>query len=46
VLVLGDDAPASVGGVPIGVAGERRFVSGAKSIGGYLAAVYGVGRPH
>jgi hypothetical protein len=46
VLVLGDDAPASVEGVPIGVAGERRFVSGAKAIGGYLAAVHGVGRPH
>lgn len=46
VLVLGDDAPAAVEGVAIGVEGEHRFVSGARAIGRYFAAVHGVGRPH
>ena len=46
VMVRGAGAPASVQGVTIGPHGERRFVSGAADIGRYLAAVYGVGRPH
>jgi hypothetical protein len=46
VLVLGEAAGKAPDGVTVREHAGRRFVSGAKDIGNYLAAVYGSGRPH
>ncbi len=45
-LVIGDDARVVPAQVPVKQANGRRFVDDAKSIGLYLAAAYGIGRPH
>lgn len=46
VLVLRDEAPSDVPGAQPSPNGHRRFISGARAIGGYLSASYGTGRPH
>ena len=45
-LVIGDRARDIPAHVPVKEAGGRRFVDSAKAIGEYLAATYGIGRPH
>lgn len=46
VLVLAEAPDPSVSSVTIGSHDGRRFVSGAKEIGAYLAQVHGTGKPH
>lgn len=46
VLVLRDDAPAALPDAQPSANGHRRFISGARAIGGYFSASYGAGRPH
>ena len=45
-LVIADDAREVPAHVPVKEANGRRFVDNAKAIGLYLAATYGIGRPH
>ena len=45
-LVIADSAREVPAHVPVKEANGRRFVDNAKSIGLYLAATYGIGRPH
>lgn len=45
-LVIGDAAREVPAQVPVREANGRRFVDNAKAIGEYLAAAYGIGRPH
>lgn len=44
-LVIGDERELH-SWVPVKEANGRRFVDNAKAIGEYLAAAYGIGRPH
>lgn len=45
-LVIGDPARAVPEHVAVKSANSRRFIDSAKPIGEYLAAAYGIGRPH
>lgn len=45
-LVIGDAAREVPADLPVKEANGRRFFDDAKAIGLYLAAVYGIGRPH
>ncbi len=45
-LVIADDARELPGHITVGTSNGRRFVDNAKAIGEYLAAAYGIGRPH
>jgi len=45
-LVIADEAREVPTHVPVKEANGRRFVDNAKAIGQYLAATYGIGRPH
>ena len=45
-LVIGDTAREVPAHVAVKHANGRRFVDDAKAIGEYLAAAYGIGRPH
>jgi hypothetical protein len=45
-LVIADDARALPAHIAVKEANGRRFVDNAKAIGDYLAAAYGIGRPH
>lgn len=45
-LVVADDARESPSDVAVKRTNGRRFVDNAKAIGEYLAATYGIGRPH
>ena len=45
-LVIADDSRDLPAHVPVRSAGGRRFVDNALAIGEYLAAAYGIGRPH
>lgn len=45
-LVIGDGKRELPAHIPVKEANGRRFVDDAKAIGEYLAAAYGIGRPH
>jgi len=45
-LIIADDRAELPATLPVKRANGRRFVDDAKSIGDYLAAAYGIGRPH
>jgi len=45
-LVVADDARELPGHIAVKRAGGHRFLDDAKSIGEYLAAAHGIGRPH
>jgi hypothetical protein len=45
-LVIGDPLRELPEHIPVKGANGRRFIDSAKPIGEYLAAVYGIGRPH
>ena len=46
VLVIGSPKAEVLQGADIGEANGRKFISGAKQIGLYLAKAYGIGEPH